>query len=279
MSEKESSSSKTEFQERAAKAIENRPRKPSLQPVQLKLWPEHLRAAPNAVLRSALFGVVEKGKRKAVKEELLASWKGVEMRYTGWQLDQADLEVWTQLVNLSKELLGDETYMNERGFLRSLKRSGGGRNIKWLQSSIGRMQACGVSIRLGSSMYQGSLIHEFAKDDITGRYVVVLNPRLKQLFDDGITLLNFVARKKLKSDLAKWLQGYICSHRATKSKPHRIGLARLRPLCGSSIKRLRDFKRKVIIAMEQLKSAGVVSHWQIVDGHDSPILEFVRSKS
>ena len=61
--------------------------------VRLPLWPAELRTCPSCVLRSALFGVVQRGRRKALERAILATWEGVTLRYTGWRLDQADLDV------------------------------------------------------------------------------------------------------------------------------------------------------------------------------------------
>jgi hypothetical protein len=49
--------------------------------VRLPLWPAELRTCPSAVLRSALFGVVQRGRRKALERAILATWEGVTIRY------------------------------------------------------------------------------------------------------------------------------------------------------------------------------------------------------
>ena len=41
--------------------------------VRLPLWPAELRTCPSCVLRSALFGVVQRGRRKALEREILAT--------------------------------------------------------------------------------------------------------------------------------------------------------------------------------------------------------------
>ena len=56
-------------------------------------WPEKTRGVPNLCLRSALFGVIKRGRRRAVKGELVAAVKGLDIRYTGWRLDQGDFDV------------------------------------------------------------------------------------------------------------------------------------------------------------------------------------------
>jgi hypothetical protein len=39
----------------------------------LPLWPAQTRGIPNICLRSALFGIIQRGRRKAVKGELIAA--------------------------------------------------------------------------------------------------------------------------------------------------------------------------------------------------------------
>ena len=65
-------------------------------------WPVHTRGVPNIYLRSALFGVIKRGKRRAVKKETIGTFKGLNIRYTGWQLDQGDLDVLVQSMHLHK---------------------------------------------------------------------------------------------------------------------------------------------------------------------------------
>ena len=74
-------------------------------------------------------------------------------------------------------------------------------------------------------------------------------------------------------DLAKWLHGYIASHQATPRNPHRIGLDRLRALCGSETDELWKFRQQVRKAMQDLQAAGVVAAWRITPGD---ALEVVR---
>ena len=120
----------------------------------------------------------------------------------------------------------------------------------------------------------GSLIEKGCRDEATGEFVIVLNPELAMLFeDDDYTRIEWEIRRGLGMDLAKWLHGYIASHRATPRNPHRIGLERLRVLCGSETDELRFFRRDVRNAMQELQAAGVVTAWRITPGD---ALEVVR---
>ena len=66
----------------------------------LPVWHEQARGIPNLCLRSALFGVIQRGRRKAVKGEMVAAVKGLSLRYTGWRLDQGDFDVLAHALHL-----------------------------------------------------------------------------------------------------------------------------------------------------------------------------------
>ena len=101
-----------------------------------------------------------------------------------------------------------------------------------------------------------------------------LSPWLAELFeDDNYTRIEWEIRRSLGMDLAKWLHGYIASHQATPRNPHRIGLDRLRALCGSETDELWKFRQQVRKAMQDLQAAGVVAAWRITPGD---ALEVVR---
>jgi hypothetical protein len=264
--------------QRMAERARQRPRQPTPKPtkvVRLPLWPVELRACPSCVLRSALFGVVQRGRRKALEGEILATWEGVIIRYTGWRLDQGDLDVWLAALHLAREHhLGVRVPMTINAMLRTMGRPTAGSSHDWFKGAIRRLTACAVEITAGCKTFGGPLIEGFERDEATGEHVLYLSPRLAVLFeDDDYTRIEWEIRRGLGMDLAKWLHGYIASHRATPRNPHRIGLERLRALCGSDYERLRDFRDDVRKAMDQLQAAGVVTTWRITPGD---ALEVVR---
>ena len=231
--------------------------------VHLPMWDDDQRGAPAAVVRSALFGMVKRGSRKAVENQLLASWKGTEIRYSGFRLDQADQDCWHQVLHINRTFpLGTGVRFTARGFLRDIHRSNTGNAHRWLRRSIGRMQACGVNIRLPNGVeYQGPLILEFYCDESSGRYVVVVNPKLVKLFDKAFVKLNMERRKLLRTDFARWLQGYIQSHRATERNPHRVKIERLRDLSGSETKELRKFRQQLKTALNEHYATGTLKRF------------------
>ena len=131
-----------------------------------------------------------------------------------------------------------------------------------------------MEITTGRKTFGGPLIEGFERDEVTGEHVLYLSPRLAELFeDDDYTRIVWEIRRGLGMDMAKWLHGYVASHRATSRSPHRIGLERLRELCGSETDELRKFRQQVRDAMEELQTAGVVAAWRITPGD---ALEVVR---
>lgn len=241
--------------------------------IQLPLWPEPKRAAPSDILRSALFGVVRRGRRRHLDDEVVTAWKGCEIRYTGQQLDQADLDVWLQSVQLFRDFdLCDPRWISVSRFLKSIGRNCGKKDHDWFKASMWRLTTCTVAMESERYIFAGHLVNTFVWDRERMQYKLRLGEEFARMFSDQVTHLDWPARRQLKMELAKWLDGYVRSHRATKAAPHWIGLDRLRMLCGSDTARLRRFRENVRKAMEELRASGAVSSWWLKDDR----LRFVR---
>ena len=146
--------------------------------IQLPLWPEPKRGAPNAVLRGALFAAIQgKGRAAMLRKELVAAQRGITIRYTGWQLDQSDLDVWEQTLHLARtQALGTKCYFTAHGFLKALGRQTGKSAHEWLGDALARLTGAVVEITAGRRTYFGTLIEHGVRDEDTGRYVVKINP-------------------------------------------------------------------------------------------------------
>lgn len=217
----------------------------------LPFWPEGRHGVPNAILRSALFSVVERGKRKYMKRAEVASIQGLEIRYTGEQLDQSDLDAWQGLLSLARrQQLGDRVEFSIKPFLGMISRSDGKSDREWLKIAISRMSATTIEIRHGDLTYGGSLIDEFYRDERTGRYVIVLNEKLVNLFQPTAwTALDWNSRVNLKrQQLAQWLHAFYSTH----SKPFAYKVETLRELSGSGVQVPRMFRFKLRKALDQV---------------------------
>lgn len=256
-----------------------RPRHPvvaagsTLSTEQLPLWPEPQRGIPNSILRSALFGLVRRGRRRYVEKQVIASWPGVTIRYTGVKLDQSDLDVWLLAAHLARHhSLGSRVRFSAYSFLNNIGRAQGKQNREWLKSVFTRLTACAVEISVNGKAYVGSLVQDFYHDKDKGEYVLTVNPRLAMLFDDGYSLLVWQTRSALRTDLAKWVHCFIRSHEP--GTPHRIGITGLLELCGSESKNVREFRQRLKEAMSELAATGEVVEWGISENAD---LVFARA--
>ena len=232
--------------------------------IQLPLWPEAKRGAPNAVLRGALFSAIQGKGRRYMREELIAVQGDVEIRYTGAQLDQADLDVWEQALHLARlNPLGTRCYFTAHAFLKVLGRSTGKKDHKWLKSSLVRLSANAVEITTGRRTYFGSLIEGGARDEDTGQYVVEINPKLAKFYGrTQWTQIDWAQRQQLRGKpLALWLHGFYASHAA----PYPLRVEYLHKLSGSQTKQLKHFKQNLTQALRDLQAAGAIRGFGIRD--------------
>ena len=233
--------------------------------IQLPLWPEAKRGAPNAVLRGALFPAIQ-GKNRAglLRKVLIATQDGVTIRYTGWQLDQADLDVWEHALHLARtQALGTECHFTAHGFLKALGRSTGKSGHDWLGEALARLSATSVEITAGRRTYFGSLIDRGVRDEDTGRYVVEINPDLAKFYGRSQwTQIDWAQRQALRrKPLALWLHGFYASH----AKPYPLTVEYLHKLSGSQTKQLRNFKQALTRALRDLEAAGAIKSFKVRD--------------
>jgi len=236
-------------------------------------WPDQKRGIPNLCLRSALFGVIQRGRRKAVKRETIAAISGLNIRYTGWRLDQGDFDVLAHALHLAshQSKTGQYVQFTARGFLKGISRSHGKSGREWLKDSLRRLTASAVEIRLEVQThfgperfsYTGSLLDEFYYTEEDQTYFLKFNAKLATLFDAGWTQLQWQQRLALRTDLAKWLHGFYASHRI----PYPMKVRTLQQLCGSDCGRLSDYRNKLRLAFDELVRAEIIASW-VIDQED-----------
>jgi hypothetical protein len=220
---------------------------------QLPMWGDRVRGVPNSALRSALFGAIKRGKRKTMFREKIASSSGVAVVFSGFRLDQADLDVWQRALHISRESLGQQIRFTSGSFLTAIGRNTSGASHEWLKDSLTRLQSAVVEITDGSKTFSGQLVHNYYIDEITKECVIELNPKLANLFSsDGWTGLDWEQRKKLMGKpLALWLHGFYSTH----AKPFDYKIETIHKLCGSEVKELFHFKAKLKDALVSLNEA------------------------
>jgi hypothetical protein len=237
--------------------------------IQLPVWGDSSRGAPNEILRSALFNVRNRTqKRQAFKKVQIAIIGEGEITYTGEELRQDDETVWLQLVHLAREFpLGELVEFTAYSFIKSLGWSNSAKSYKRLRDCLERMQATALTIyskRLSEGVSL-SIIPFFAwRQGNNGpplpKYQVRIAPELVELFSDvRYTLIEWEQRLALPDGLATWLHGYYASHK----KPYPIKLATIRDSTGMTIERSQDLKQKVERALKALVEVGFLESWEI----------------
>jgi hypothetical protein len=207
-------------------------------------WNEKFRGVPNSIVRSALFGAIGRGKRTENVSSLIASLQGLEIKHSGPRLDQADLDVWEQCLHMSRTSpLGISFEISAHQFLKAIDRDTGKSQREWLKKSLERLLKATITVKDGDIFYAGHLIHEFVRNEKTGRYYVTINPKIVKLYGkDKWTLFEWEDRMALRSHpLAQWLHGFYLTH----AKSFHYKVETIHRLCGSQSKNVNDFKKDV----------------------------------
>lgn len=224
--------------------------------------------APNVLARSALFSVLKKGERKQVGYKEVASTPECKIVYSGWELDQADFDVWIELLRrthnqLFSEMEEGKEYVIEttyKEFLLSIGRGTGGSSIAWLKESLRRLQYHSLAIEGKKFMYAGALISGWLRSEDDTTLGVRLNPDLAKLFLQGYAVFLSETKYSLKGDLTKWL--YIYTRTQTKNKCIKIGLDKLKELSGYS-SATKYFKRDITKSLERLTNENLIKFFSI----------------
>lgn len=232
-------------------------------------FPEDSPPVSNVIARSALFAAVKSKDRRMMRDEVVASQEGIEIAFSGEQLNQDDHDNFMQLVKLaSGRPLGETVVVPANAILRTLGRSTGKSQHDQLRADMKRLIEGTVTIKAKGVEYFGHLIDDALQDSrepIHKRHWAYrLNPRLVTLFmPTRYTLNNWETRQQLsQKDLARWLQLWLESH----AQNFATGVQTIRERCGSQRADLRKFRFSLKQALNDLKEAGVIHAWAIDAG-------------
>ena len=160
----------------------------------LPKWDAANRAAPNEIVRSALFNARNKTKkREYFKQTEIALIGNGSIKYTGEELRQDDETVWLQVLHLAREHpLEDLIEFSAYSILKSLDWPTTVFYYKKLEECLNRMAATNVIIeskRLGKSCAV-SIIRKYEKSDDGKMWRVWIEKEMKSLFDGNCYTLS-----------------------------------------------------------------------------------------
>jgi hypothetical protein len=223
--------------------------------IQLPLWPEARRAAPNAVFRSALFPALNfKDRRPLFREQqAIAAVGGITVFFNGERFDQSDLDVYLELLDLARQHpLGNECAFSAHGLLKRLCRQTGNTNHKWLHKVLIRLRTSTVQITDHKKSYFGGLIEGGFKDELDRHYRVTINPKFAALFGYGMwSSIDRNQRHEIgRNPTAKALHAYYSTHAA----PGAHSFNTLASIVGLDDSNKRRQRNRIIKAHELLAS-------------------------
>lgn len=258
-----SSSTRKTVRSSSLKTLSAVPLTPALRlPFENVRWTDTDYVAPVAFLRSALFGIVPKGRRRRIDHEPLATLGAFELRFTGDMLDQFDEDVWLVMLRQAREHgMGLNVHFTLRSLLKELTWDPSGKSTQRLRASFIRLASATVEIESPEVHYVGHLVEEVVCDKTNDeQYYFRLSPRMATLFGpDQYAYLGIRERIKIKGLLAKWLHGYI------ESNPlgFPVHVDDLRRLSGSTAAERHRFTANLREALSELQQCGVVETWRV----------------
>jgi hypothetical protein len=242
--------------------IETRMReaRPDLFEEKMPFWDDDKRTITNAIARSAVFSVAERGNREEYKSYKVPAPANYEITViAGQSLTEADRDVYLQVMHYFRGLKpNDVVSVDIKDFLSSIKRVDGSESRVWLWNALRAMAATTLDILIkhpdGSTIkFIGSLITLVSKEKDGLQEIRMSLPldALRLYNEDTHTVLFMNKRLALKgsgSQLAKALQVKILSHK----QPFPMKIETIMEYCGSKFNDVRFFKAKLKKALNLL---------------------------
>ncbi len=237
--------------------------------LQLRLfpdWPDDRRGAPKTVVRSAIFGVVRRGRRQRVVEMPVACPVGTTIMITGWRLDQHDCDVWLEVMHLARNSRpGSSVRFTMHSMLKRLGQTPDGKNYRRLANRLKNLSETTLSYDTPTNEgVAGALISDFRIDKKTGEAVVTTNPQLRSLWDT-VSWLDVEQRRSLGANqLAKALHAMLAA--LPDWPPMRLDTLMQRG--GAKYGRLRAFKSALATVLDDFMKRGWIRGYTIGKGDE-----------
>lgn len=219
----------------------------------------------NYLARTSLFAPIRRGRRVMHDKQRLHSPEGIDVLYSGKQLDMADQDVYLTALRLAAGVKpGDKIVINRAAFLRMLgyKHNPGARDYKWLEEAFYRISTGRVLIEAKNIKANLPLIGALLFDERSGDYYFTIPMETYALWAKNLYgYIDLEKRHALERNvpLSKWLQSYAQSHAPGM---HTISMELLHHWCGYG-GRLRDFRESLVVALEELTRVGILKSWEI----------------
>ena len=181
---------------------------------------------PTDLTRITPFKPLPPFKQRTYIKEVLISNKYGYVSFSGIELGIDDEDVFMLLLDMASEELKNKPpkevirlEFTFRSFLRRLKRSEGGHDIEWLNTSLDRLAEAVITFKPKRFKVKGALISKLKTDEETGKCIVLLNSDFAQIYiKKAYTFIDFDQRLTLKKSTTKRLHAYINGQRSRSKK-------------------------------------------------------------
>jgi len=239
---------------------------------------------PNSFARSALFAAVKDSDRAVLREVSVFALGNYQIRYTGDQLNQSDLDVFMAVLCESYDQpLGATIYFNGYGLLKRMNWSTNSISYQRLLASLKRLQRAQVEVEYTRGpdgdrtkvLYVGSFLKNFTEVDarktIEGgealkstRWVVELDQKLSELFVNEDTTIGLWSIRK-KIDGRQPLAQHLLSFYQTHENPIPMACEFFKQLVGGTDANETNFVYRLEAALDKLVAIGFLKAWWYKD--------------
>ncbi|QQZ41140.1 plasmid stabilization protein [Pseudomonas sp. SK3(2021)] len=228
---------------------------------------ELYRAMPNHIARSSLFAPVARGAKMMHKETVLFSRRDAVITFWGEQLDEAQADVWMQVMHEAIKLpLGDPVPINRASLLRTIGRQTGNYEYQWLHRT---MKALTFAMLIVEATKQGKpklevgraeslhMLDRFAYDPSRECYMVYIDPKWRLLYGNReFALIDWEKRLRIRKgqDMAKAIQRLVAT---SDEAVQRFPLVWLKQRL-QYFSPMRKFRKSLQVAMQELERVEVI---------------------
>lgn len=215
------------------------------------------------ILASDLFAARNPGPRHWLENIVLKTcWEGADIRFSGEQLDQDDLDAFLGCVILAFRNPGrglGSTRFLLRDLTRLIRPMGRRFDAKRLERSLWRLAAARIEIEDAAGDYhiQSRLLHTLLSDRAAGICAVDVNPRIMEGFRTATAVERLLTiRAPLGTGgFRRWLSALL----ANVSSSFRVDIAALRRLSGLTHQPAQAFGERALAALQAFMDLGYIA--------------------
>ena len=232
----------------------------------LQFWGDRsIAGIPPELARGGVFRLPRRGQRDVYHDQLVVNQPSLQVRYSGDELDQSDLDVFLQILRVLRgKQIGEYVEVTLNGLVRGTRRSEGGKAIENMKNSLDRLSKAIFQIRFQrkSEWYRiNTNLMVWLHKEETKQNWVKTTPEALDLFR-VLAWLNFEKHVVLNNSMAKALHAYAISHR--RGATHSVRLERLKNLWGYR-GRVSNFRAALRKALNELEESHILADTTITD--------------